>query len=83
MTIPGSEVASFASCSSDGWIRVWDCAKMEGKNVANKSVQTLHQLGGPLVGLAVCDNNQSLASASQNGTVFISRYLNQVANLKH
>ncbi|XP_065349993.1 phosphoinositide 3-kinase regulatory subunit 4 [Cloeon dipterum] len=71
VTIP--ESTCFASCSNDGWIKIWDCAKMEGKNVANKSVQSLHQLGGPLVGLAPCEGNMSLASASQNGLVFVAR----------
>lgn len=36
--------------------------------------QTYMHRGGPLVGLAICDQGQSLASsASQSGTVFVLR----------
>lgn len=46
---------------------------MEGRNIANRSCQTYNRMGDSLVGLALCDNNQSLASASHNGTVFVTR----------
>jgi phosphoinositide-3-kinase regulatory subunit 4 len=63
----------FASSASDGCIRVWDCGKMEGRNIANRSRQVYNRQAGPLVGLAVCENNQSLASASYNGSIFVLR----------
>ncbi|XP_069690077.1 phosphoinositide 3-kinase regulatory subunit 4 isoform X4 [Periplaneta americana] len=63
----------FASSSSDGCIRVWDCAKMEGRNIANRARQMYNRQAGPLVGLTVCENNQSLASASHSGSVFVLR----------
>ncbi|RLU24739.1 hypothetical protein DMN91_002829 [Ooceraea biroi] len=64
----------FASSSSDGCIKIWDASKMEGRNIANRSRQTYMHRGGPLVGLTVCDQGQSLASsASTSGTVFVLR----------
>jgi phosphoinositide-3-kinase regulatory subunit 4 len=65
----------FASCAGDGCIRVWDCGKMEGRNIANRSRQVYNRQAGPLVGLAVCENNQSLASASHSGSIFVLRYV--------
>lgn len=47
---------------------------MEGRNIANRSRQAYVHRGGALVGLAVCDQGQSLASsASQSGSVFVLR----------
>nr|CAD7406477.1 unnamed protein product [Timema cristinae] len=67
------ETPLFASCSSDGYIRIWDCGKMEGRNIANRSRQVYNRQAGALIGLTVCENNQSLASASQSGSVFVLR----------
>jgi len=55
---------------------------MEGRNIANRSRQVYNRQAGPLVGLAVCENNQSLASASYSGSIFVLRYasLYQVIN---
>ncbi|XP_033341541.2 vacuolar protein sorting 15 [Megalopta genalis] len=72
VSIPDTSL--FASSSADGCIKIWDASKMEGRNIANRSRQTHMHRGGPLVGLAVCDQGQSLASsASQSGTVFVLR----------
>ncbi|KOC68309.1 Phosphoinositide 3-kinase regulatory subunit 4 [Habropoda laboriosa] len=72
VSIPDTSL--FASSSADGCIKIWDASKMEGRNIANRSRQTYMHRGGPLVGLAVCDQGQSLASsASQSGTVFVLR----------
>ncbi|KAJ8665411.1 hypothetical protein QAD02_007073 [Eretmocerus hayati] len=71
-SIPDSSL--FASSSSDGCIKIWDASKMEGRNIANRSRQTYAHRGGPLVGLAVCEQGQSLASSSsQSGSVFVLR----------
>ncbi|EFN87043.1 phosphoinositide 3-kinase regulatory subunit 4 isoform X1 [Harpegnathos saltator] len=68
------DTSLFASSSSDGCIKIWDASKMEGRNIANRSRQTYMHRGGPLVGLTMCDQGQSLASsASQSGTVFVVR----------
>ncbi|XP_044003488.1 phosphoinositide 3-kinase regulatory subunit 4 isoform X2 [Aphidius gifuensis] len=72
VSIPDSGL--FASCAADGCIRIWDASKMEGRNIANRSRQTYINRGGPLVGLTVCEQGQSLASSSsQSGTVFVLR----------
>ncbi|XP_012255655.2 phosphoinositide 3-kinase regulatory subunit 4 isoform X2 [Athalia rosae] len=72
VSIPDTSL--FASTAADGCVRVWDVSKMEGRNIANRSRQVYTHRGGPLVGLAVCDQGQSLASsASQSGTVFVLR----------
>ncbi|KAF3421311.1 hypothetical protein E2986_10341 [Frieseomelitta varia] len=72
VSIPDTSL--FASSSADGCIKIWDASRMEGRNIANRSRQTYIHRGGPLVGLAICDQGQSLASsASQSGTVFVLR----------
>lgn len=72
--VPIPDTSLFASNSSDGCIKIWDASKMEGRNIANRSRQTYIHRGGPLVGLTVCDQGQSLASsASTSGTVFVLR----------
>lgn len=74
------ETSLFASSAADGCVRVWDVSKMEGRNIANRSRQAYVHRGGALVGLAVCDQGQSLASsASQSGTVFVLR-IEQTSN---
>ncbi|OXU19045.1 hypothetical protein TSAR_000320 [Trichomalopsis sarcophagae] len=68
------DTSLFASSSADSCIKIWDASKMEGRNLANRSRQTYMHRGGPLVGLVVCEQGQSLAStASQSGTVFVLR----------
>lgn len=72
VSIPDSGL--FASSSSDGCVKIWDASKMEGRSITNRSRQTYVHRGGPLVGLAVCEQGQSLASsASQSGSVFVLR----------
>ncbi|XP_058797917.1 phosphoinositide 3-kinase regulatory subunit 4 isoform X2 [Phymastichus coffea] len=72
VSIPDTSL--FASSSSDSCIKVWDASKMEGRNIANRSRQTYMQRGGPLIGLVVCEQGQSLAStASEAGNVFVVR----------
>lgn len=58
----------------DGYVRIWDCSKMEGKNIANRSKQNYRtQDGCGIVGLAVCENGQSLAAATNDGSVLVLR----------
>lgn len=66
------ETSLFASASADGCIRIWDCSKMEGRNIANRSRITANRQTGPLIGLAACPD-QTLAAASQTGDVFVLR----------
>ncbi|CAD6231449.1 GSCOCG00001414001-RA-CDS [Cotesia congregata] len=80
VSIPDSGL--FASSAADGCVRVWDASKMEGKNLANRSRQTYVHRGGPLVGLAVCEQGQSLASsASQSGSLFVLRLDNGTSKM--
>ncbi|XP_011497042.1 PREDICTED: phosphoinositide 3-kinase regulatory subunit 4 [Ceratosolen solmsi marchali] len=68
------DTSLFASSSSDGCIKIWDASKMEGRNIANRSRQTYVHRSGPLIGLVVCEQGQSIAStASQSGTIFVLR----------
>ncbi|CAG9829186.1 unnamed protein product [Diabrotica balteata] len=62
----------FASSSSDGSVRLWDCAKMEGKNIANRSKQH-YKLGSNINGMAVCESGQSLGVICQDGSINILR----------
>ncbi|KAG5888474.1 hypothetical protein JTB14_022104 [Gonioctena quinquepunctata] len=64
----------FASSSSDGSVRLWDCSRMEGKNIANRAKQH-YKLGTGvnITGTAVCEGGQSLGVTCQNGTVNILR----------
>ncbi|XP_054259125.1 phosphoinositide 3-kinase regulatory subunit 4 isoform X2 [Macrosteles quadrilineatus] len=71
--VPVTETPLFASCSSDGCIRIWDCAKMEGRNIANRSRQVYNGHSGALVGMTLCHNNQSVATISSSGAVLVVR----------
>ncbi|XP_039281879.1 phosphoinositide 3-kinase regulatory subunit 4 isoform X2 [Nilaparvata lugens] len=65
------ETSLFVSCSSDGCIRLWDCARMEGRNIANRSRTVYNTQSGPLTSLTLCLNNQSLAAANDNGSIYL------------
>lgn len=72
VSIPDTSL--FGSSAADGCVRIWDASKMEGRNIVNRSRQTYIHRGGPLVGLTVCEQGQSLASsATQSGIVFVLR----------
>lgn len=71
---PISDTSMFASSSMDGCVRLWDCVKMEGKNIANRSKQFYkapNNVG--LTSLTVCDSGQSLATATMDGSVLVLR----------
>ena len=42
----------FATCSDDGQVKIWECGKLEGKNVANRSKQTLNKQG-----MSICEKS--------------------------
>lgn len=68
VSLPDSSL--FASASLDGCVRLWDCAKMEGRNIANRSKQIYRTPSNTgLVGLTVCDSGQSLAVATMDGAI--------------
>ncbi|XP_043192491.1 phosphoinositide 3-kinase regulatory subunit 4-like [Amphibalanus amphitrite] len=60
-----------ASAAADGQVRVWDVARMEGKNIANRSRQTYGWPGsGPLTALTYCQAEQALATAGDGDAVW-------------
>lgn len=61
----------FATCSNDGTVKIWDCARLE-QNVTNRARVSLHQ-GGRVTSIAFCEGSHSIASASTTGSVHISR----------
>ncbi|KAL3861428.1 hypothetical protein ACJMK2_007462 [Sinanodonta woodiana] len=61
----------FATCSNDGTVKIWECGRLEGKNVANRSKQTLNKQGGSIKHLAFLEGSTNLAAASDNGYIFI------------
>ncbi|XP_077298369.1 vacuolar protein sorting 15 isoform X2 [Arctopsyche grandis] len=63
----------FGSCSNDGTVRLWDLAKLEGISLVNRSKSMYNRGAGPVIGMAPCENNQSFAAATQDGSVFILR----------
>ncbi|KAG5671298.1 hypothetical protein PVAND_001503 [Polypedilum vanderplanki] len=67
---PGGSV--FASASSDGTVRLWDCTKLDGHQNINRSRQ-YYAANTPLNALAACDNGQSLAIAGRDGALLVLR----------
>ncbi len=61
----------FATCSNDGTVKLWDCSKMEGKSVTNRSRHTYNKQGGQIKTLTFCDSYQCLASASDSGAIHV------------
>ncbi|KAL1124298.1 hypothetical protein AAG570_002066, partial [Ranatra chinensis] len=63
--------AILASCSGDGCVRIWDCGKMESRNIANRARQVYNTHSGPLLGMTLCNNNTCLAMASRLGAIIV------------
>ena len=60
-----------ASAAADGQVRLWDVARMEGKNIANRSRQTYAWPGsGALTALTFCEAEQALATAGDGDAVW-------------
>ena len=70
--IPDSTI--MASCSYDGCVRIWDCGKMEGRNIANRARQVYNAQSGPLVGMTLCNANTCLGMASQSGAIVVLKF---------
>lgn len=62
----------FASVSNDGFVRLWDCSKLDGHQNINRSRQ-FYAANTPLNSIASCDNGQSLAVASKDGALLCLR----------
>jgi len=64
------ETTLFATTSADGTLRIWDCAKMEGRNIANKARQVYNR-STPLDCLAAGRSNYSLGIAARDGSICV------------
>ncbi|ORY49805.1 WD40 repeat-like protein, partial [Rhizoclosmatium globosum] len=69
----------FASASDDGTIKIWDCKRLE-KNVTNKPRLTYSAQGGKIKSMTFLNNYHIIASASDNGSIHISRVEYMSAN---
>jgi phosphoinositide-3-kinase regulatory subunit 4 len=72
MTTLKSGGSMFASTSSDGTVRLWDCTKLDGHQNINRSRQ-FYVANTPLNSIASCDNGQSLAVAGRDGALLVLR----------
>ncbi|KAI0213059.1 Phosphoinositide 3-kinase regulatory subunit 4 [Lamellibrachia satsuma] len=63
----------FVTCSNDGSVKVWDCSRMEGRSVTNRSRLTYNKQGGQMKTISCCESSQSIASASDRGTIHVFR----------
>ncbi|CAN8016185.1 unnamed protein product [Ixodes persulcatus] len=63
----------FATCSADGSVKIWDWGRMEKKTIANRSRQTYARMDGQVTCMCVCQGMQSLAIASDAGTIQVFR----------
>jgi phosphoinositide-3-kinase regulatory subunit 4 len=61
----------FATGSADGTVKIWDTTRLE-KNVTSRSRQTIDQ-GGRISSVIVLENSHCVASASTNGSIWVSR----------
>lgn len=61
----------FVTGSEDGTVKIWDTIRLE-KNVTSRSRQTFSQ-GGKIKAVCVLEHSHCVASASDNGTVWIHR----------
>ncbi|KAK4050158.1 Serine/threonine-protein kinase [Microbotryomycetes sp. JL201] len=60
-----------ATGSEDGTVKIWDTMRLE-KNVTSRSRQTFEQ-GGKITCVCILENSHCVASASDNGTLWIHR----------
>ncbi|GAB6018579.1 General transcription factor II-I repeat domain-containing protein 1 [Chamberlinius hualienensis] len=67
--IPGTPY--LASCSSDGTVKIWDCERMERRSITNRSRQTYSRPDNQIFSMTVCQNLQSIACGSDNGSIHV------------
>lgn len=71
--VPIGDSSIYASCSSDGTVKVWDCYRIERKFSINRSKFTYSRQGGSILAITPCITTQSIASASTNGSIHVVR----------
>lgn len=69
--VPVGDTSIYVSCSNDGTVKVWDCNRIERKFPINRSKATYNRQGGVITSIAPCITHQSLASASNNGSIHV------------
>lgn len=62
----------FASASTDGTVRLWDCNKLDGYQSINRSRQ-MYSANIPIYSIAACDSGHSLAVSGKDGTLLLLR----------
>ncbi|KAF0433331.1 ARM repeat-containing protein [Gigaspora margarita] len=62
----------FASCSDDGTVKIWDCARFV-KNFNSRARVTYNQQGGKIKCMTFIDSTHCIAAASDNGSIHIFR----------
>jgi len=63
----------FATASDDGSVRFWDCGRLEGRGITNESRQQFTKQSGKIKHIAIGESSQSLVSASNEGTILVTR----------
>jgi len=43
-----ADQSQFATCSNDGTVKLWDCDRLAGKSVTNRSRHTYNKQGGQI-----------------------------------
>ena len=62
--------AFLATASNDETVKIWDCRRLQ-KDVSFRSRLTYSSQGGRILACAACVDAQSVASASDNGTLHV------------
>lgn len=69
----------FTSCSNDGTVRLWEVGRLEGKTAANRAQTIFNKQGGKIKCCTFCEGSDSIATASDNGTLHVYRINNSSA----
>lgn len=60
----------FTSVSDDGTVRLWDCHRLDGNELINKSRQ-MYQANSSLCAVATCENGKSLVVGGKDGALLL------------
>lgn len=59
----------FVSSGLDGCVRLWDCKRMEGRNIANRSKHLYQTSTAGIVGMAGCESGETLCLVGYDGSL--------------